>query len=366
MLSKRRASVVIWYCTTRCNYLCRHCWGYEHQDLKELDTKRAQSLIKSVAELNPKSFVFSGGEPLLKDVFSGGEPLLREDIIDLIKFTKDCGINLAVDIRTAPLDEELILALARNEVHASITMDSVSPEITDYICGFKDAHQRLMQTIELCRNHGIEFGFNTAAHKLNFEEVPKITKLAEDLGATTHNISMLAPLGKAFKAYKLMSLDSSQFIKCLGDIYQEEQRQRSCKVVVYEPIYLRFVKEAGGVLPKWGRVCKIGKYIHIDTDGGVLPCARARAPFGNALEKPLLEIYEDMASSTFFNTLRDHRRLEGPCASCIYGDLCGGCRMRALALTGDWFASDPACPYINEHGRRGGSIEEGDDLHEPE
>jgi len=330
----KRPSVIVWYCTTRCDYQCRHCWRFEARHARELDTNEAKSLIKRVAEISPRLLVFSGGEPLL-----------RKDILELFEFAREQGLNIATDIRTAPCDKELALTLARNQVHACITMDAMSPDITDTICGFKGAHERLMQTIRLCEQYGVEFGFNTAVQQLNAEEVTAITRWAEEIGATTHHISMLIPLGKAAPSYTSMCLDSPHFIKCLNDIYQEEQRQRSCHIVVYEPTYLPFVKEADGVIPKWGRVCKIGEYLHLDVDGRVLPCTRATLTMESALEKPLPEIFEDMISSPLLSALRNHKNLKEPCAQCQYGDICGGCRIRAHALTGDWFAADPVCPY---------------------
>jgi radical SAM protein with 4Fe4S-binding SPASM domain len=35
----------------------------------------------------------------------------------------------------------------------------------------------------------------------------------------------------------------------------------------------------------------------------------------------------------------------GKCHSCQYRQVCGGCRARAYALTGDVLAADPICPY---------------------
>jgi radical SAM protein with 4Fe4S-binding SPASM domain len=45
-----------------------------------------------------------------------------------------------------------------------------------------------------------------------------------------------------------------------------------------------------------------------------------------------------------FQDLR-HRetRLKGKCGRCRYNGICGGCRGRALALTGDYMAADPTC-----------------------
>ena len=49
-------------------------------------------------------------------------------------------------------------------------------------------------------------------------------------------------------------------------------------------------------------------------------------------------------NSPVFQDLR-HRetRLKGKCGRCRYNGICGGCRGRALALTGDYLAADPTC-----------------------
>jgi radical SAM protein with 4Fe4S-binding SPASM domain len=44
--------------------------------------------------------------------------------------------------------------------------------------------------------------------------------------------------------------------------------------------------------------------------------------------------------------------LKGKCGVCEYRDICGGCRNRAYAYTGDIFESDPACSYIPESLRK--------------
>ena len=38
--------------------------------------------------------------------------------------------------------------------------------------------------------------------------------------------------------------------------------------------------------------------------------------------------------------------MSGRCGECEYRDLCGGCRARALASSGDPLAEDPWCTYI--------------------
>ena len=336
----RHPSIVIWYCTTRCAYLCKHCCRYEMRSLKEVDTKTAKRIIKSIAEANPKVLAFSGGEPLL-----------RKDIAYLIKYARDLGLKLAIDIRSAELTDEMASLLSREEVHACISLDAISPSITDDICGFKGAHERIMRTIRKCKEFGIPFGIDSAVLKSNAEEIPKLTELTEELGGSTHHVSIVVPLGKALKNWDSIVPTSSQILYLYRKMY-EQQKKRRIDVTFYEPTYARFLKEQGEEPPEWLK-CKIGKRLHIDVDGSVIPCSRAWTPtVGNVLEKPLNEIYEEVSNSEFFKRLRNPKELEGACSSCEYGDVCGGgCRVRAYMLTGNWFTQDPLCPYATMKAR---------------
>jgi len=62
---------------------------------------------------------------------------------------------------------------------------------------------------------------------------------------------------------------------------------------------------------------------------------------GNVRETPFWRIWKQ---SPVFEDLR-HRetRLKGRCGECEYRRLCGGCRGRTLALTGDYLNEDPSC-----------------------
>jgi radical SAM protein with 4Fe4S-binding SPASM domain len=47
-----------------------------------------------------------------------------------------------------------------------------------------------------------------------------------------------------------------------------------------------------------------------------------------------------------FRDLRAVDDYHGKCHACQYRKVCGGCRARAYALTGDALADDPICPYM--------------------
>jgi radical SAM protein with 4Fe4S-binding SPASM domain len=58
-----------------------------------------------------------------------------------------------------------------------------------------------------------------------------------------------------------------------------------------------------------------------------------------------LNFEEIWKHSKLFQQVRDVDRYHGKCGYCEYRRLCGGCRARAFALTGDTLAEEPFCIY---------------------
>ena len=78
--------------------------------------------------------------------------------------------------------------------------------------------------------------------------------------------------------------------------------------------------------------------------GDVFPCGYLPVKCGNVLKEPLSQIWynnKDLAR------MRDSGSLEGKCGVCSYRQICGGCRGRAYAATGNYMAEEPFCAYIS-------------------
>jgi radical SAM protein with 4Fe4S-binding SPASM domain len=73
---------------------------------------------------------------------------------------------------------------------------------------------------------------------------------------------------------------------------------------------------------------------------------------GNIRQKSLTQVWEEMKKSPYFSSFRDRSVLKGKCGVCEYREICGGCRNRAYAYTGDIYESDPACAYVPESMRK--------------
>ena len=79
---------------------------------------------------------------------------------------------------------------------------------------------------------------------------------------------------------------------------------------------------------------------YIKPDGDVWACPFIPISAGNVRNRPLDEIWRE---AELFQTLRDRRNLKGRCGVCPYNNICGGCRGRAYAHSGDYLGEDPFC-----------------------
>ena len=80
----------------------------------------------------------------------------------------------------------------------------------------------------------------------------------------------------------------------------------------------------------------------IDAFGEVKPCSYFPVSAGNVKKTPFREIWEN---APLFRELRDFKSYKGKCGQCEYLNVCGGCRARAYAVTGDYLEEEPFCTY---------------------
>jgi radical SAM protein with 4Fe4S-binding SPASM domain len=100
--------------------------------------------------------------------------------------------------------------------------------------------------------------------------------------------------------------------------------------------------DAESPLLSYATRCPCGvHYCRITPEGKVTPCPYTPTVAGDLLEHSFREIWE---RSSVFLALR-HGELGGRCGRCEYRKVCGGCRARAHAETGDLLGEDPSCFY---------------------
>jgi len=95
--------------------------------------------------------------------------------------------------------------------------------------------------------------------------------------------------------------------------------------------------------------CSAGQKVsNVDPQGNVHACQFwGHQTLGNVRQKPFSAIWQK-SEDEFLLKLRDKSDyLEGKCGECRYKKLCGGCRIRAEAISGNLWGEDPAC-YLTD------------------
>ena len=103
----------------------------------------------------------------------------------------------------------------------------------------------------------------------------------------------------------------------------------------------------------WGGNASGVNVANIDNVGNVHPDTFWwHYSLGNVRDRPFSEIWRDTSDPIMAGLKAKPRRIKGRCGACRYFDICGGnTRVRAMQLTGDALAEDPAC-YLPTGDRR--------------
>lgn len=158
--------------TNRCNLRCLMCQIPEEKTT-ELSTAQWKKAIKDVSSLGAQTMVFSGGEPLL-----------REDIFELIYFTKNHHMNACLTSNGCLINQDIALKLSQsgiNVVNISIEGDKLTH---DYLRG-EGSFDKAILALEYLKMHKIESTIAATVSRYNFECLKLVLELAKVKGATT-------------------------------------------------------------------------------------------------------------------------------------------------------------------------------------
>jgi radical SAM protein with 4Fe4S-binding SPASM domain len=324
---------------------------------KDLSTQQAKNLIEQLAELGRKQPMM----PVL--VFSGGEPLCRDDLFELINYAKEAGIIPALATNGTLIDMGVAEKIKDSGIaRVAVSLDGATAEVHDKLRQLEGSFERAMHGIECLREKEVPFQINITLTKHNAEQLEDIYELAKSVGAVAVHIFMLVPVGCGQVLAETDMLSPEQYEQKLLEICRLDGRDELQMKVTCGPHYERVIREQGlyqarkkaanvssSVPGKIGhkgasRGCLAGLgVLFVGHQGNVFPCGYLPIECGNILKQSLSKIWygsKDLAR------MRDSGNLEGKCGVCGYRDICGGCRGRAYAATGNYMAEEPFCAYI--------------------
>lgn len=255
-----------------CNQKCVHCYaaGQTLAEEKELDTAEWKRIIDKCRE---------AGIPQI--TFTGGEPTMREDLTELIDYSKwfvtrlnTNGIKLTKDycreLKKASLDS------------MQITFYSCDEEIHNKLVG-ANQYQNTVQGIENAIAEGLNISINTPLCTLNKDYV-KTLEFLKEKGVRYVTCSGLITTGNATEAESVsLQLSGEQIQEILKEAVGYCHRN-SMEISFTSPGWIpeEFFKEYGLMTPNCGACLS---NMAITPSGNVVPCQSdlSGEPLGNML-----------------------------------------------------------------------------------
>ena len=339
---------IAWETTRRCNLNCVHCRSSSELEIKghpDFSFEQATKIIDDIA---------SYASPVL--VLSGGEPLLRNDIFDIARYGTGKGLRMCLATNGTLVTDDVCAEIKKSDIKmVSLSLDGARAETHDNFRSQHGAFDGTMDAINLFNTHDIPFLVNSSFTVRNKDEIPEIYKLVKKLGATAWYMFMIVPTGRGEDVMDEL-IPAELYDEILEWHYSVEKEENELLMrPTCAPHYYRIVrqkaKEEGTSFKRrnlkfstgGSKGCLAGQLIClIDVDGEVLPCSYFPKSAGNILQVPFKEIWEN---SELFLKLRDFKGYKDECGRCEYVNVCGGCRARAYAMTGDYLAQEPFCSY---------------------
>ena len=380
--SHDKKPVVVWNITRKCNLSCLHCYASavlykntiaDSQDASEVSTTKARMIIDDLAEY---------GVPVV--LFSGGEPLLREDLPELAAYAVQKGMRAVVSSNGTLITPQKAAQLKKAGLsYVGISLD-----------GNEDDHNRLrqcehayagaMRGIANCQAAGLKVGLRFTLTSNNWQQVPNMFNLLRNLNIPRICFYHLVSSGRG-QGMAQQALGHKQTREVLDLIMQEtqaffEQGQTKevltvdnhadgpylwMKLAQIDPERAKRVytllEYNGGNSSGLGLAC-------ISWNGDVLPDQfwpkqnpvsqkfggveannnQFNFSLGNIHTRPFSQIWQDSSLDLLAKLRNKKQYVQGRCSQCRFLDVCGGnFRARAFALTGNMWASDPAC-YLSD------------------
>ncbi len=366
--------VVIWETTRACDLACVHCRAaaQSRRSQFELSTEDGFRLLDQTAELKPKVFVLTGGDPLK-----------REDVYDTIAYAKHIGLEPSVTPSATPLltPEAIARMKASGVKRLAISLDHCERQAHDDFRRVPGSFDLTIRAIEAARDNDIPVQINSTVSKRTAADMPKLAALlAKYPNVVMWSVFFLVPTGRA----KTADMIAPEEVETLfGDLYAISKNVsfnvRTTEAMHYRRYVLQRMMAAQGkttdslIDPKTGLIDASTVFMHskpigvqmqtgaitrapkgvneakgfvfISHIGDVFPSGFLPLKAGNVKKESLVDLYR---SSDLFRRLRDTSNLKGKCGVCEFRELCGGSRSRAWSITGDAFASDPTCTYVPE------------------
>lgn len=254
--------------TSACNLHCLGCWAAEYDKTLNLTFEQLDDIICQGKKMGTYFYIYSGGEPLIR----------KKDIIKLCEKHQDCAF-LAFTNATL-IDEEFANEMLRvkNFVPA-ISIEGFEEE-TDFRRG-KGTYQAIVKAMEILKRKKLFFGASCCYTSKNTDIIgsDEYFDYLVEKGAMFAWLFTYMPIGKDAVPELMVTAEQRKYM------YYRIHEFRKTKSI----FTLDFWNDGEYVQ---GCIAGGRRFLHINSNGDIEPCAFIHYSDSNIKDKTLLEAYK--------------------------------------------------------------------------
>jgi radical SAM protein with 4Fe4S-binding SPASM domain len=229
----------------------------------------------------------------------------------------------------------------------ALSLDGPDAATHDAFRGMPGSFAATLRAIDAVRAAGVGLQVNTSLSRATVGKLLATSLRVSEIGPALWSVFFVVPVGRARLGDQV---DAATCERVFHALYDWSDATGLPVKTTAAPAYRRVFLEREGERSGSGRVrrplpgaANDGKgFVFVSHTGEVFPSGFLPLAAGSVRRERLADLYR---RAPLFRALRDESLLEGKCGVCPFRSVCGGSRARAWAVTGNAFASDPACAY---------------------
>lgn len=263
--------------TSACNLKCTGCWAAEYGNKLNMSYETLDSIIRQGKELSIHFYLYSGGEPLVR----------KADILSLCEAHPDC--QFAAFTNGTLIDREFVQEILRLKNFIPIISVEGFEADTDFRRG-KGTFSMVKKATRLLKAYRLPFGLSCCYTNKNVEVIGSEEYFEQmiEWGAKFCWFFTYMPIGKDAVPELMATAEQRAYM------YQQIRKFRETK-----PLFTLDFWNDG----EYADGCIAGgrRYLHINANGGIEPCAFIHYSDSNIHEKTILEALQSPLFMAYHN-----------------------------------------------------------------
>ncbi|MBR3249038.1 radical SAM/SPASM domain protein, ACGX system [Candidatus Saccharibacteria bacterium] len=325
-----------WHITNRCDQRCRHCYIFNSKNpipSKEWTLEDAKLLINDYLG-------FCGKYDKTPHIsLTGGDPILHPDFWKIIGLLHEKEIQFSILGNPFHLSPGAIIRLKEAGCKSyQVSLDGLRG--THDSMRMEGSFDSTIKAIELLNEYGLSPAVMTTASRVNWEEIPELTKIIVNHKAKQCSFARYCPTHGDTES-NLTPDEYHIFLNRMWDVYHNLEG-RGTTFYLKDHLWKIILKEKSLLLTEDDGIvydgCHCGiAHLTLLEDGTFYACRRFDSPIGN-FPTPIEDIFFGEKEDWY----RQIHKIDG-CSKCELLNYCRGCRAVAFGTSGDYFAKDPQC-----------------------